>query len=742
MLDSARRKGLLAGCGSICSVILMSAPVWAQPAIHGGRGVVNASFVASTGAEGGPRSAVISTTLTVTNASGNIGASGVTFAGQASFTNIGDGAFAGTVGLTPTASGNLGGTFTVTLNTSGDKINGVISVPTSALSGGAYQGSATITGGTGTYAGATGSFPLVTGTLAIGLNVSLTFTGVGTITTGGAVGPPTPSITEVLDAGSYTKDIAQGSIFVVKGSNLSASGFSQMSFPLPISSGGVSIKIAPLGSGASGQGTSAYLVYLYNQGGVNQLAAVMPSTLAPGTYDLAVTYNNATGVLPGVRVVQRKPGLITGDSTGSGLAVVQNYISASRLDIDRLTTFSASGFTFSPAKPGQTLIAWGTGFGPVTGSDNTASPGFDFSANGVNVQVIVGGMTIKPLYAGRAPGLAGADQVNFTLPPNVPTGCTVSFQVSMNGVLSNPTFIAIAPDANATACVQPGFTTAQLQAYDNGQSYTVGAFGLTQFSQTVPQVGTVKINAASGSFTRYTGFQLAGLAQSQAQVSASGACFVSHSVSSEQATGVTSNGLGLDAGSVTLNGPAASGLSNKPFNQDPKTFGYSLNLGFEGGGLTIPGSTNATLVAGTYTVAGAGGKDVGRFNASVNLGSPLTVTGGLPAVVNRGAGLPLSWTGGNSTDLVEIIGSSSSITGTGANQIFDSWVFVCTTNAGAGAFTVPASVLTQLPASTTGSLFVASGVVSTFSAPLVAGGNIDAGAFVSFVGTGTTPAYQ
>ena len=77
-------------------------------------------------------------------------------------------------------------------------------------------------------------------------------------------------MTEVLDAGSYTKNIAQGSIFVVKGTNLSASGFTQFSFPLPTSSSGVKITFTPAAGGA---GTDAYLVYLYNQSGVNQLAA-------------------------------------------------------------------------------------------------------------------------------------------------------------------------------------------------------------------------------------------------------------------------------------------------------------------------------------------------------------------------------------------------------------------------------------------------------------------------------------
>ena len=690
--------------------------------------------------------ATINTTLTVTNASGSISGTGFAFSGQATLTGIGNGTFTGTLSLTPTSTGNFSAPFTIALTT-GDRITGTLSIPPTAIGGGALTATATITGGTGAYAGATGSFPSLTGSLSVGLTVTLSITGAGTIVTGGGgpVTPTGPAITDVLDAASYTKNIAQGSIFVVKGTNLSASGFTQFAFPLPTTSpsGGVKITFTRTG----GTPTDAYLVYLYNQGGVNQLAAVLPSTVAPGNYNVTVT--NGTASAPfAVQVVQRKIGLITADSTGSGLAVVQNYISPSQLDIDRFTTFSSSGFTFSPSKPGQVLIAWATGMGPVTGGDNIASPGFDFAASGVTVRVIVGGVTITPLYAGRAPGLAGADQINFALPANVPTGCVVPFQVSVNGVLSNPTFIAIAPDGDASACLQPGFTESQLQRYDQGATYTSGGFSILQISQTVPELGSVKFNTAGGSFTRFTGFQLAALAQYQAQTSTSGACTVTHTVSSSS-DAPSFGGTGLDAGAVTLSGPSGSNLSNTAFTQDARSYSYSLILGAEG--IPIPGGSNARLVPGTYTLNGAGGKDVGRFSAAVTMGSPLTVTGGLPSVVNRGAGLTLNWNGGNASDPVQIIGSSSTFTGTGLNQTADTWSFICTTTAGAGTFTVPPSILNQLPpvsaaAATSGtgggSLMVSSGVNASFTAPLVAGGNIDGAAFVSWVGIGASPAYQ
>lgn len=697
--------------------------------------------------------ATTNTTLTV-NATAKAAADlSFVIAGSANFTGgIGNGTIAATIAASAIGGDPVKTPFTITL-ASGGTLTGTLSVPQSLLFSGATTGSGTVTlavtGGSGTYSGATGTFTLsgsVSGSLVTGFDLK-DFSGSGTITTGGTTGGgggtgggTTPTITDVLDAASYTKTIAQGSIFVVKGTNLSASGFSQFGFPLPNSSNGVKITFTPAGGGT---GTDAYLVYLYNQGGVNQLAAILPSTVAPGNYNVTVTNGTASAGFA-TQVVQRKIGIITQDSTGSGLAVVQNYISAAQLDVDRFTVGTVSGVTISPARPGQVLIAWATGMGPVTGGDNTASPGFDFNANGVNVKVIVGGTSITPLYAGRAPGLAGADQINFTLPTDTPTGCTVPFQVSVNGVLSNPTFIAIAPNASADACTMPGFTSDQLKKFDTGGTYTVGSFSISQFTITVPSVGTVKSNSIGGGFSRLTGFQLSSAGQVNPAVIQSGSCQVYHSTSSGATATPTGSLTYLDAGTVSINGPAGSSLSNQALTKTNNIYSYSS---FEGLGVSIPGQANFSLPAGTYTLSGAGGPDVGSFSTSLTLGSPLVVTGGLPATVNRGAGLTLNWTGGNASDLVEIIGSSSTTTGTGSSTVTDATTFICTTTAGQKTFTVPASILTALPASTAtnpGVLELASGSFSsTFTATLPkAGGSIDAGLFISLLGVGATPTYQ
>jgi len=394
------------------------------------------------------------------------------------------------------------------------------------------------------------------------------------------------------------------------------------------------------------------------------------------------------------------------------------------------------------------LIAWAVGMGPVTGGDNVASPGFDFTKNGVNVQVIVGGTTITPLYAGRAPGLAGADQINFQLPANIQTGCTVSFQVSVNGQLSSPTYIAIASDATSSACVLPGFTSSQLQNLDQGGSYVVGGFSLLQIAESIPSLGSGKFDSASGAFTKYTGTELAGVSQYSYQSNTIGACTVSHITVSNGQTSIGSGAVELDAGTITITGPSGSNLNATPLTETNNA--YSLTIGTEGLGINIPGSANGSIVAGTYTLNGAGGKDVGKFSTSITIGAPITLNNPLPSTVVRSAGLTLSWSGGNASDPVEIIGSASTTTGTGVNTVTDSWTFICTTTAGQGTFTVPPAVLNQLPAVTLGangvgggSLEFASSVTpSNFTASLTAGGSIDIGLFLSFLGTGAQVSYQ
>jgi uncharacterized protein (TIGR03437 family) len=544
----------------------------------------------------------------------------------------------------------------------------------------------------------------------------------------------TPVITDVLDAGGYTANIAQGSVFVVKGSNLAASSSSATS-PYPTSINGVGITFTPA---AGGTPVKALMVYTFSQGGVTQLAGVLPAGTTAGSYNVTVTTGAATSAPFKATVVLRKFGLITVPGSGSGRAVVLNALANNNVAVNRFTTgqltYLGTVYTYAPAYPGQTVVAFGTGLGGTV-TDSTV--------------VIVGNVEIRPVYAGPSdPQFPGLDQINVTLPSNVATGCNTLFQVRVGTQTSNLTTISISPNAQADACVDPQFSRDELTRLDGGEGYVAGSFNLNSSLSTITFAGqtiTSRSESASGAFIRYTADQLVRVPSVSA--TPSGACQVFRFTSSQAAGGAV-DVTNLDAGVITLNGP---GVSNKALTETKNT--YSLSL-------STPGSNTSVISAGTYTLTGAGGADVGAFTASINVNPPLTVTGGLPSTVNRSQNLPIAWTGGGS-DLVEIVGSSAVLISGSAsanNAVYDSATFICTTTADKGSFSVPSSILLQLPATpadafTNGTGFGSLSVYTSslpnagtkngfFTAPLKAGGNIDFGIFLAGIGTSSLPTYQ
>jgi len=257
----------------------------------------------------------------------------------------------------------------------------------------------------------------------------------------------------------------------------------------------------------------------------------------------------------------------------------------------------------------------------------------------------------------------------------------------------------------------------------------------------------VKIDSISGGFSQLTGFQLAAAGTATVTEITSGSCVVFHVTSTGTATAI-GHVTDLDAGTVTITGPSGTNLNKQQLGETSNIYYYSI--GTEG--ITIPGQANGSILAGTYNLIGAGGNDVGPFNTSITIGSPLTLSSPLPATVTESAGLTLNWTGGLASDVVEIIGGTGTILGTGANQVTSATEFICSTTAGTGTFTVPASILTQLPtitpaqvtaATAEGYLDVTSGVTPVdFNATLKKDGSTIPSVFVNYFETGASVLYQ
>jgi uncharacterized protein (TIGR03437 family) len=475
------------------------------------------------------------------------------------------------------------------------------------------------------------------------------------------------------------------------------------------------------------------------------LAGLLPSSAAAGDYDVRVVFGGQTSAPRRVRVVERNFGFATVAQNGSGPAQATNASLNNGVSLVRFTSgslnFNNLIWQYRPAYRGETLVLWGTGLGPDAQSDLTGGTSGDQTAAG-GIRVIVGGVEITPAYAGRSSGSPGLDQINFTLPAGAALGCTTTLQVRAGGRLSNIGSLAIANSGQAQ-CAHPTLSETQLRRLDQGGTITIGALTLSKTSTklSAPGIGTIDSvsESASGFFGRYGVSQIADANFSLTQV---GACYFFRRTGDIATIATGTPPQALDAGNqLTLNGPNASNRAipnqiDRATNRRTNTYSATLySSGFMGFG----GEGSPTLTQGAYTIAGAGGADVGAFTASLNFPGAFTWTNesSVPAVVPRGQNLPIAWSGGGE-GLVMISGfAGSQVGGTQTNPIYDVAGFTCIAQASAGNFSVPSGVLQQLPqvsgditTGAIGNLSVlaipdASRGQGVFSAPLTAGGNVD-----------------
>jgi uncharacterized protein (TIGR03437 family) len=510
-----------------------------------------------------------------------------------------------------------------------------------------------------------------TGTIAI---ASATFT----LTQAGGSSATAPNINQggIVNAVSNRGGggIAQGSMFTIYGSNLGPTvGWTAYQFPLPdhLDPGNVTVSVT--------QGSTtlkAYLLFVR----ADQINAIMPSSVRLGDAQVTVTYNGIIGASATVTIVKVAFGMNSANY-GTGPGIIQNYNTATDHPFNGPST---------PAKPRQVEIIVGTGLGAITTPDNVSPPA---GAPTTPVQVVVGGIPADVAYSGRAPGNAGQDQINFTVPANAPLGCHVPVQVSAGGIWSNAVSMAISADGKQC---QDSFSPFGNVSSTGGNAGTIGLIRLKFNGQSTKTGGP--INAAFdlgiGAFVKNSpGGDLA--YSPLTNLPPPGACS-STSTKADQGT-LTSNIFGidptiastLDAGAqLTVTGGAggASGTMTQSLGT------ANPYAGLLGGILNISSSMTMPppfLDGGPFTVSGPGGKDVGPFTTNIALTPAITWTNP-PSTINRASPLTLTWTGGDSTEVVVIGGSSTDQTSKAYGG------FTCVAPAGAHSFTVPVNTLADL----------------------------------------------
>jgi uncharacterized protein (TIGR03437 family) len=546
----------------------------------------------------------------------------------------------------------------------------------------------------------------------------------------------------VLNASSYLPDIARGSWFVIFGTGLGPANIVVYSgaVPFPTELAGTRVTFTPA---AGGTAIDARLWYTL----AGQLAGLLPSTAAAGDYDVRVIFNNQTSAPRRVKVVDRAFGFATQAQNGSGPA----QATYGGLDLNRFTTGTLGQYTTRPARTSDTMILWGTGLGADPSSDvNGASSGDQTAA--AQVRVIVGGIEVTPAYAGRSPGAPGLDQINFTVPTGVAPNCFVSIQVRAGGRTSNLGTIAVA-EAGRTACTHPTFSEAQLITLDRGGTLTIGAVSMAKLSTrvTVPIFGTFDTitEGISASFDKFNVDAVSSANFSALQI---GACYLFRRSGDLADLALGTAPSPLDAGAVlTLNGPNAVNRAI-PRVTNSKSFADTF---YSSGIAGVGASGSPTIAQGTYTISGTGGADVGAFSASVDVpGNFVWTNQDAVNTIARSAGQNITWTGGGSGIVLIFGGSVVQTGGSLTDGTYDAVFFQCSAQASAGSFTIPGSVLQQVPAvgsdptsGNFGNLTVmtipdVTRGQGSFSAPLTAGGRTDFATFMYSIGASKTVAFN
>ncbi|HWE52276.1 MAG TPA: hypothetical protein VG273_20950 [Bryobacteraceae bacterium] len=506
----------------------------------------------------------------------------------------------------------------------------------------------------------------------------------------GTLAAQNPTFTGVVNAASGIPPglpnygIAQGSIFVVYGSNLgpaAAAGtyVTSASIPLPTTAGlaGTSITVT-----VGGNTVPAPMIYT----SPGQVAAIMPSNASTGSGSMTLTYNGKSGTTP-VVVVKSAFG-ISNVSYGQG-----SNVGALTFGLQQNEFVTAT----DAAAPGDIVILFGTGLGAVTGGDT----GYPAAGNiGSAPQVFVGGIASPSVaYYGRSPCCAGLDQIVFTVPQNAPLGCNVSVLIqTSNGtvpIVSNGPVMAIAATdhtacSDATQFIPPSFlskstvTAADVEINQNSFVSTNGSTTTTMLQ------GKAKV-----SFIQFTQAQLTAAAPGLNTEPSFGSCSVGFASTNDSGGGPP--GTVLDAGaSATLT-----------------TAGKSITLPSQGGQFSL--DLTGAVPSGLYAFSSPGGANLGPQNFTFTLPQQVTwtnmsaITG---SAVDRTQGLKVTWSGGDANGYVDILVQAQNSTGT-----FQSYID-CAAKTSDGQFTIPPSALLAMP---TGTTALASVQVSTYAFPFTLG---------------------
>jgi uncharacterized protein (TIGR03437 family) len=235
----------------------------------------------------------------------------------------------------------------------------------------------------------------------------------------------------VISAGSFGafNAVAPGSWIEIYGSNLAgvtsswaASDFSGANAPTTLDLVKVTVG-----------GQPAVIDYISS----GQVNVQVPSNVSAGTQQLILSNEDGTTSAYSVTVNATEPGFWAPPNFKIG---GNQYVGAQSSDFKTyiLPTGAVSGLTSQPAKPGDTIILYGVGFGAVSPSTPSGQLVSGQNALTATLQISIGGVPATTSYAGLAPNYVGLYQFNV-LVPTVAAGNAVPVTFKLGGVSGTQT---------------------------------------------------------------------------------------------------------------------------------------------------------------------------------------------------------------------------------------------------------------------------------------------------------------
>ncbi len=222
---------------------------------------------------------------------------------------------------------------------------------------------------------------------------------------------------KAVSAANYkASSIASKSIVSAFGTNLSSATLAASTIPLPTSLAGTTVQVQDSGN----RFRFAPLFFI----SPSQINFQIPAGTVPGPAAIYISTGESSAQIGAMIVASAAPSIFTVDQSGKGAAVV----------IDAFT-FTGAPFNAIRSDGQPNIVAiFGTGLG-----DDATDVESDVSAT---VQASIDGQPVKVLYAGRAPGFVGLNQINIEFPAGVSSG-DHSLVVIRNAASSNAVTITI-----------------------------------------------------------------------------------------------------------------------------------------------------------------------------------------------------------------------------------------------------------------------------------------------------------